>query len=586
MRKMNIKAFSLALGLIFLSCFTRAPVVEAAGMTPSQGIVGSTVTISSLTVNQPFVVRWDSVDIISGTVPLSGYVTFTVPETVGTSHGVEVQNPTGTQVLSTTFLVMPSITIDPISGTSGTTVSVSGKGFAASESSILVTYDSTNVKTDITAGSLGSWSTTFAAPASAKGSHSVDASGSITSATNVENKTFTVTPLISISPTSGSVNTTVTITGKGFVASESSIKVTYDSKEVKSGITADASGSWSATFSVPSSAGGSHIIDASGSSTIATDVSDCSFAIAPSMTIDRESGRVGDVVNIAGKGFGQNESSIVVTFDGAILKSALTADDSGQWSANIAIPACTSGTHTIDAYGATTSASAVADRSIAVQAQITLNPSGGNVGDTISVAGTGFTAGQRVTIIYGTVTVLSNVTADSQGNFSGSFKASGGNSGDIKVVATDTAGVTTFTAFAMETAAPSVPQIKSPKAKSTVGFIGDTKIMFDWSDVSDPSGVSYDLEVSTQADFPGTIIKHANLTESQYESTDEEMLPHGEYYWRVRAIDGAGNASQWSASSMVKAGIMLTTTFIIVIVILVLVIIVVLLRVRQVFFKR
>jgi hypothetical protein len=582
---MSSRAFSLALCIALISCFTRFPIIEAAGMSPSQGVIGSSVTISGLAAQQSFIVKWDGVNIVSGTVPSVGSIIFAVPETVGSNHGVEVQSPAGTQVMSTTFLVLPSITIDPIKANSGATVSVSGKGFAASEGSIQITFDVTNVKSGITASSLGSWSTTFNVPASVKGAHSVDASGSTTAATNVENISFTLIPMVSVSPSSGSAETTVTVTGSGFIANESSVAFTYDKKVIKSGITADASGSWSTTFTIPSSAGGSHVLDAYGSSTTAAEVSDASFTIAPSMTIDHNSARVGDNVNVAGKGFIQNEGNIVVTFDGAMMKSGIVANDSGQWSTDFLVPACTGGTHTIDAYGTATAATTVADISISIEARITLSPSIGNVGDTITISGAGFTAGKSVTIIYGASTVLSNIATDSTGNFSGSFKATGGSSGEVKVVATDSAGVTTSTVFAMETGAPSVPQIKSPKAKSTVGFIGDTKIMFDWSDISDPSGISYDLEVSSQSDFTDTIIKHSNLKESQYKSTDEEKLPHGEYYWRVRAVDGAGNASQWTPATMVKAAIMTTTLFVIIIVVEVLVLVAIGLRIRKVFFK-
>jgi hypothetical protein len=505
----NIRASCLAFFLALFSCLLAAPAVYAdAGMTPAQGTVGSVVTISNLTAGQYYVVQWDGVDYASGTTPSSGSATFTVPETIGGSHSIVVQSPQGTQVFSGSFSVLPSIVIDPNSGAVGTSVSVSGEGFAAAENNVVATYDGNNAKTDIIADSNGSWNTTFVVPASAKGSHAVSASGSTTSASAVGNMTFSLTPAISISPLSGGVGTQVTVSGQGFVANEASISVTCDSKEVKAGITADLNGSWSATFAIPNSPSGSRIIDASGSTTSATDVPDISFAVAPGINIDHESVHVGDIINVTGSGFGQDESGILVTFDGIAAGSNTTADDNGHWSVSIAMPVCVNGVHTVAAYGNMTAATSVSNRTITVSAKITLSPASGDVGDTINVTGSGFSSEGKVVVTYGGVSMLEDVAVDSTGSFSDSFKAPGGKHGGVEVVATEADGISASSDFAMDTTPPSVPQVTSPTDGSTVGFIGDTKVNFDWTDVTDPSGVYYDLQVATDANFKGRLSPH------------------------------------------------------------------------------
>lgn len=567
---MKAKILYIFLSLLLLFCFGNVTSVHAVvSMSPVQGIVDSTVTVNGLTSSQTYIIQWDSSNYSSGTVPSSGTVTFTVPETTGGSHTVQIQNPAGTLVLTQSFEVLPSITISPTSGEVGTTITVNGTGFDDGETDIYITYDDTNMETDITADSDGSWSETFAAPASCTGDHDIDAAGDTTTLSSIEDKKFTVKPAISISPQSGGVGTQITVTGKGFAASEASISVTYDSTTVISAITADSKGSWSSKLAVPSSSSGSHTIDASGSTTDADDITDISFTVSPSVNIDVQSGYVGETINVTGSGFSQNETGIYVTYDGSPLGDSTIANSNGQWSLSRTIPASVNGSHIIDAHGVTTPATSVTDKTINIAAQIILSPTNGNVGDTINISGTGFSKTQTVSVTYAGTPALTGVSTDSSGNFAGSFKAPEGQSGQIQVVATDAASATASSVFSMETTSPDTPEIKSPADGNRVGFVGDTKVNFDWTDVSDPSGVAYDFQVSSSEDFNTRIIEKSGLTASEYKSTDSEALPRGEYYWRVRAIDGANNASDWTKPTRFKAALMTTTTLIIIIVVVV-----------------
>jgi len=100
--------------------------------------------------------------------------------------------------------------------------------------------------------------------------------------------------------------------------------------------------------------------------------------------------------------------------------------------------------------------------------------------------------------------------------------------------------------FYVESDAPRTPGLISPvemdKAKPDA--------YFDWEDVTDPSGVSYTLEVAGDADFSSTVLEKTGLTSSSYQVEKEEKLlstkEDAPYYWRVKAVDGASNESQWS----------------------------------------
>jgi len=130
------------------------------------------------------------------------------------------------------------------------------------------------------------------------------------------------------------------------------------------------------------------------------------------------------------------------------------------------------------------------------------------------------------------------------------------------VVATDSKGVTATAVFTMESTPPEIPTTSSPKDGATVGFMGETKVTFKWEAVSDPSGVTYDLEVSDDSGFGRKLISRSKLTSTAYTTTEAEALNNGEYYWHVRAVDGATNQSDWSPTSMVKVGFITMGTII------------------------
>ena len=226
------------------------------------------------------------------------------------------------------------------------------------------------------------------------------------------------------------------------------------------------------------------------------------------------------------------------------------------------MPACVNGVHTVAAYGSVTAGTAVSSKAITMSAQIALSPASGNVGDIINVIGSGFSSGEKVVISYGGISMLEDVPVDSTGSFSGSFKAPGGKHGGIAVVASEADGISASSNFAMDITPPPVPQAISPIDGSTVGFFGGTRANFHWAAVTDPSGVYDDLQIAGDASFKDIVVQQSGLAVSQYKLTKAEGLPHGQYYWRVRAVDGAGNTSDWATPSLLKSGFMSTTIFI------------------------
>jgi len=119
----------------------------------------------------------------------------------------------------------------------------------------------------------------------------------------------------------------------------------------------------------------------------------------------------------------------------------------------------------------------------------------------------------------------------------------------IKVIAnngesTYNIGLSESPIFTLDTKDPYLPNLLSP---SNGAAINNTSPTLDWSDVSDPSSVTYNLELDEDANFGSLVLLKTKLTTSQYTISSQEALKDGTYYWRVKAVDGMGNQGNWAS---------------------------------------
>ena len=341
----------------------------------------------------------------------------------------------------------PAITLSRTSGPPGSSVTITASGFSVNETGITVTYDGVPVVTGIAADAGGAWtSSSFTIPASASGNHIIDAYGtspSGTTAASVPDAIFIVTPAITINRSSGPPGISITVNGAGFGANEAGITVTYDGASAASGISANAQGAWTSSFTIPASPSGSHAISASSS---AGTVGSAVFTVSPLITINRTSGVPGSAVTITGVGFGANEG-ITVTFDGTAVPPVVSASNRGSWTANYVIPALPAGTHAISASGSTSTS--VTEITFTVTPVITLNPNKGSSGSSITITGAGFGANEAgITVTYDGTTVASDISANDKGSWKATF-----------VVPASTAGAHTINVSGSVSAAGSVPGV-------------------------------------------------------------------------------------------------------------------------------
>jgi hypothetical protein len=124
----------------------------------------------------------------------------------------------------------------------------------------------------------------------------------------------------------------------------------------------------------------------------------------------------------------------------------------------------------------------------------------------------------------------------------------------------------------MESNHPNTPQLISPASGGRVGLIRKETPTFQWSSISDDSGVYYSLQIATSDDltvtqgFVDPLIAVSGLTETTYTLEETKALPVGNYYWIVQAVDGADNESGWAPVGSFRIGLVPLWAFVVIIV--------------------
>lgn len=106
---------------------------------------------------------------------------------------------------------------------------------------------------------------------------------------------------------------------------------------------------------------------------------------------------------------------------------------------------------------------------------------------------------------------------------------------------------------------PAVPTLQSPSN----GSYGVATQTFSWTEVTDPSGVTYDLQISTDPGFGIVDIDKTGIVSNSYtlSGVPPELLTNGiTYFWRVQAVDGSSNPSGFSSSFTMTADTILPQT--------------------------
>ena len=470
-----------------------------------------------------------------------------------------------------------SITLNPDDGVPGEEITVYGYNFTPNEYVDIYYYldgTRTRVAEDETNGA-GYFKETFTVPESCTGEHEVFAEDEYGRYAYYD---FTVEPGLTVSPEEGPVGTTVTVEGHGFAEDEEDIELWYelngDDEMIEENIEANEYGWWQYIFEIPSSTQGSHDIDAKGDESRLGDVEDATFEVTPGISIDKTSGSVGANITVTGNGFKAGERDIKILFDGETVNSDtdIRADDKGYWEGSFKVPEMPTGEYSVTAEGEQTPKEDITALSFEIEPGLVLSPDKGYVGMNLTVAGYGFVANENVDIMYDGSQVETAET-DDKGNFEVSFLVPKSQHGARHVTAEDAEENEAAAIFTMESNRPPIPALISPPDRGRVGFVGKVRPTFEWSEVSDDSGVYYSLQIATSANVTATgefvddpIFSVEGLVETSYTLEEPEALTYGTYYWIVQAVDGAGNAGNWTAACSFRAGLLPLWGFIVIIV--------------------
>jgi hypothetical protein len=415
-------------------------------VTPVKGATGIIVTVAgnNFKASSLITMQFDSSTLTTVTSNSTGGFSqsVTIPPSVAGSHSISVSD--GTTSSSKNFNVVSNIAMTPVKGSTGTSVSVTGTGYAAS-STVIVTFGLSGQVATATTDTSGSFGTSFLVSTVPGGVYQVTATDA---SSNSATANYNVVSKITMTPVKGSTGSLVTVTGSGF-ASSSAVMVTFDSTS-EPGTTSSSSGSFSTSFTVPTTVGGIHVVTATDSS---SNSATSNFNVASSLTMTPVKGATGKVVTLMGTGFA-SFATIGVTYDGAIMPttpSTVITDSNGSFSATVTVPQSTAGKHTLIASDGTNSVTGT----FTVVSSISITPKGilhtKSTPTTISVTGTGFAASSQMTISFDGSVVVPNptsVSTDSSGNFFATFTVQSGlSTGSHNILVMDGSGDTASATF-------------------------------------------------------------------------------------------------------------------------------------------
>ncbi len=464
-----------------------------------------------------------------------GNYTITAADTMG---NVAVKN----------LIIRQSISISEESGFVNESITVNGASFDPNRA--VSVYFNNSLITSTQTDAYGSFSVIFPVPIIAKGEYVIKA---VDANSNEAIKSFAVESHIVITPASDNVGNQININGCGFAASSNTV-IYFDNLNVGTVVTS-AAGAFSIDVSVPYSPSGEHIIKAIDGQ---NNQSSASFVTVAGISLDYNTGAYGDTVIITGTGFaaGSAFTNMITFYIGnsplTINEGNIFTDIYGSFTASFDIPEIVNGVHIIkatDTFGNTDSVA------ITVEPVISSNVSSGIAGDELQLSGFGFAPNKKIDIKYNNTlinTSLGTITTSINGSFLASFILPDIEEGTYSIEASDgtnTAAISFIHVY--ETVPPPAVSLVSPVNGDKIA----QPVLFSWSASSDPSGVFYKLQVSTDANFDTIIVDIGSLTVTNYTMDTENKLDSvtskNPYYWRVMAVDGVGNTSVWTTDKFV-----------------------------------
>ncbi|MBI4777892.1 hypothetical protein HY792_03095, partial [Candidatus Desantisbacteria bacterium] len=344
------------------------------------------------------------------------------------------------------------IKVQPSFGIIGTNVTVQGNGYGKSEQ-ITVDFGTTKTIAVVTTSQYGTFSVSFTVDTQSYGRNSITATGKTTK-TKASNISFWVMPRIySVSPTIGSVGTTVTLKGDGWSVNEAVnfyfgnefYKWTGGNNQSIGNTQTSLFGTFTGSFVVDLEPYGTKSITAKGMKTGATDIAGNEFKIIGNITrVSPSIGTVGSPVTVEGNGF---DGTINISFGEYLHIDFGKVNDRIEFpSVSATLPLGTfSAVFTIDtqSYGSTTvrvtgaSSGCISEKLYKIVGSIvSVTPTSGTLGSVVTITGTGFGIAENISVDFGTSPGVSPAISSNDGTWTTSFTIDTQPSGKTTILAT------------------------------------------------------------------------------------------------------------------------------------------------------
>ena len=390
------------------------------------------------------------------------------------------------------FNITPTMRISEPTGFPGSAITVEGEGFGANQPGITISFDN-DIITSASSNSRGSWSVELTIPPSNKATYFIKATGS-----GAEQQTpFTVTPGLFVDKPQAGPGERATVSGVGFAPNETGIMLKLGDTTIKSGIVANAQGSWDTTFVIPPLFGSSYQLTASGTQTSAGSVQELIFTLTTRLTLSASSGSPGTTIVLTGQGFAADEQGLSILYDNTAVVSGISTDGFGAFTRSFEIPPSTAGRHLIVVAGSDTGAASGSEISFQVQPRLVLENDNGPSGSTIQIVGSGFGPNEpNIEIKFGSDTVISGVSADSNGSLEQSFLIPPNPAGQHKIITSSSTGSLsahaqgTYTVVSNIDLSETTGNVGMELSVAGTGFNPDSSVTLTYDDVAVATAIS------------------------------------------------------------------------------------------------
>ncbi|MBI4753180.1 hypothetical protein HY793_02250, partial [Candidatus Desantisbacteria bacterium] len=435
------------------------------GLSPTQGTVGTTVTVKGDGFGASETIRISlgknvtittiisnsagsfttnfTVDVQSyGTKTVQAYGTFSNEDgTFSLTFNVDAE-PLGTNTVIVRskdssvndigyFVVSSIIWVTPVSGTVGAFITVSGNGYAATEV-IHLDFGIAGVYATTTANDNGSWQSIFTVDIQPYGTTTIKATGQ--GSGSAKECFFNILPrLTAISPSQGTVGSSITVDGNGYANGEN-IRIGFGKNATIHNILAGTNGMFHAVFTVDAQCYGEKTVKASG---LIAGSDTALYTIMPNIvSVSPTTGTVGSEVMVIGNGFVTSQEIFVDFGTKICIKTPVSSID-GTFTTTFTIDTQSQGTKTIYAREYNNSPAGTISTFV-INPNITqITSAAGTVGSSVTVTGNGYSATGNVYIYFGTTGVIGTTSANDVGIFTKEFTVNTQPYGSTTVMAKD-----------------------------------------------------------------------------------------------------------------------------------------------------